>query len=974
MTRGDKGHRQENSLGHLRYLLLLAALSLSSCADRITGMAPTAVAPVPATGPSWSFETSDIPVDPGFRFGRLGNGMGYVIRRNRSPRGTALVRMEVAVGSLDEKDGEQGFAHFIEHMAFDGSTHVPEGEMVRLLERHGLAYGGDANAWTDFDRTTYMLDLPRNDPKLLKLALMLFRETASELTISPEAVARERGVVLAEMRDRNSWQRRNSMSQARFLHPHARYPRRFSIGTTATLEAATAETLRAFWRREYTPAKITIVVIGDFDPKLVEAAITAKFADWRPAPAPPQPDPGPVEPDSAGRTAIYIDPALSEQITASRNGPWIDGPDTAAQRRENLLRKIGYGMINRRLQRVARQVDPPFRYAGFDTRDVFRTGRTTNLVVDTIDKQWRTGLIAAVAEYRRALTFGFSQIEMDEQIARIRADTENAVLSASTRNHATLMDSVFDLLRNRIVPSPPQSVLARLRAFIPKITPNTVIAALNREALPLIDPLLRFEGRNFPDGGETAIRAAWDEGMRQPIAPAASAPIPVFAYEDFGPVGTVESDGQEHPLGIRQVRFSNGVMLNIKRTDLETNRVDVQLSIDGGDMLNTRDNPLATQMVNVLPVGGLGKHSQDELQSILAGHKIDLNITDAAETFVSSAQTTPRDLGLQLRVLAALITDPGFRLQGEIQYRLNMNHFFNQLNPTPSAALSNNIGGILSDDDPRFTLQPVEAFRRLTFDRLKENIMDRFRYGAIEIAIVGDVDVKEAIALVASTFGALPPRERAFRPYTEQRARTFTADRKPHIVRHTGPRDQALLRLTWPTRDDSDPEETLALKLLERVVTIELTETLRRELGRAYSPEAASVPMPYWRNYGIFGVAASVDVTEVPATRAAVIATIAKLRTDGVSKDLLRRARQPLLEEQENTLKTNAGWMSLVGRAQTMPDRIDRYLTARHHLRAASSDEIQTLARRYLTDDGAVEVVVLPQGVETAALEPDSGS
>ena len=167
-----------------KYLLALSisVLALSACAPRAGQIASAGTPP-----PTWAFQKSDVPVDPGYRFGVLPNGMRYVIRSNAVPKGTALVRMQVDAGSLDEHADERGFAHYVEHMAFNGSTHVPEGEMVKLLERDGLAFGADTNASTDYQHTTYKLDLPRADPALLATALMLMRETASELSFTPGA-------------------------------------------------------------------------------------------------------------------------------------------------------------------------------------------------------------------------------------------------------------------------------------------------------------------------------------------------------------------------------------------------------------------------------------------------------------------------------------------------------------------------------------------------------------------------------------------------------------------------------------------------------------------------------------------------------------------------------------------------------------------------------------------------------------------
>ncbi len=921
----------------------------------------------PARESQWAFETSDIRPDPAFRYGRLPNGMRYIVRRNATPAGTALVRMDVAVGSLDEGKKERGFAHFVEHMAFNGSTHVAEGEMVRLLERHGLAFGADTNASTSFDRTLYKLDLPTNDPDLLDTALMLMRETASELTIAPEAIARERGVILAEMRDRNTWQLRDTINSTEFFYAKSRFAQRFPIGVTQALEAARAETLRAFYKREYVPQKVTLVVVGDFDPALVEARIRARFGDWRAGRAQVQPGAGPARPQDRDRTAIYIDPAVSERVTMVRNGPWLDEPDSVAQRREGLLRQIGYDVVNRRLLRLSRQADAPFRGAGFGTGDVFETARSTRLIVDTVDRKWRRGMIAAAREYRRALAYGFTPAEVAEQVANMRTSLEDAAAAADTRSNAALSGVALALVSDRLVPSTPAEALARFRSFADGITPEAVLAAMKREAVTIEQPLIRFRGRYQPAGGIKAIRAAWDEAMRAEVAQASSTDLAGFAYTDFGPAGVVAIDEREPALGIRRIRYANGVMLNLKKTGLEKDRVRVSLAVDGGDQLDTRANPLATEMMPFLDEGGLGKHSADDLQTILAGRSVNDGFGTGETSFDAGAVTTPRDLELQLQLWAAFLTDPGYRQEGEVQYRHNMNNYFEQLRATPSSALRAELGGILSDRDPRFTLQDVKAYRALTFTKLKRDVSDRLAKGAIEIGVVGDIDEDQAIALVASTFGALPAREPVFRDYSGQPTRPFTANRALRVVRHRGPADQALLRLTWPTRDDSDPAETLKLEVLERVVRLALTDSLRESLGKAYSPSAASTLSRTWRGYGTFGIAASIDVNEVAATRTAIRQALVELRAAPVDADVMQRARQPMIEGLHNALKSNAGWLSLVDRAQSESERIDRYVASKALLQAITARDVQAMAQRYLDPAQGLEVLVLAEGASVPA-------
>ncbi|MFM2301440.1 MAG: hypothetical protein RLZZ84_1176 [Pseudomonadota bacterium] len=955
-----------------KYLFSLSfiALTLGACAPRAGHLAAAALAlapPATLAPPAWPFQTSDVPLDPAFRFGQLPSGMRYVIRHNQTPKGTAIVRFEVAAGSLDEADGERGYAHFVEHMAFNGSTHVPEGEMIKLLERGGLAFGPDTNAATSYERTVYSLDLPTNDPALLDTALMLMRETASELAFAPTAVDRERGVVASELRDRNTFALQNYQDRLNFFQRGSLLARRLPIGTPESLAAATAAGLKAFWQREYVPGNATLVVIGDFDPAQVESAISARFGSWNAAPARPQPSAGPFA-DRAAEAEIHIDPALSEHVTVARQGPWLIEPDTLAQRRENLLREIGYSIINRRLLSRSREPNAPFRGASYGTVDLLKAGRSTELNIDTVDTKWRRGMVEAGLEYRRAIQFGFAADEVSEQLAIIRGGLRNAAAGEDSRSNRALFGAVHNLIADGSIPDRPSNALARFEAFAPQITPAAALAALRREAVPLDDPMLRFQGRTPPGGGEAALHAAWAEAMHTPVAAPAAKVAAAFGYTDFGPPGTVQSDVRDPALGIRTIRFANNVRLNLKRTDLQHDQVLVQVSLDGGQMLATPTNPLAVQMVSIggssiLTLGGLGKHSKDQLDTLLAGRTASAGVAATPETFVIQAATTPRDLEIELQLAAAQLTDPGYRPEGQVIFLQNINNLFASLRATPNSALGADLGAILSDGDPRFSLGKVDDYRRLTFDKLRTDLADRLAHGAIEIGLVGDFDEDAAIALVARTFGALPPREADFLAYTEQRQHPFTADRHARMLHHTGAKDQALIMLVWPTSDGEDPVAEMQLTLLQRVAQIELTDSLREALGQTYSPGSNSDASRIWRGYGTFSVNASVDVGQVAATRSAIAATLAALRQQPVGPDVLLRARAPLLDAIDNLLKTNGGWLSLVDRAQTEPDRIERYRKARDRLQAITAADLTALARRYLTDKGAVEITVLPEGM-----------
>ncbi|MEP5937322.1 MAG: insulinase family protein [Erythrobacter sp.] len=915
--------------------------------------------------PVWVFEDSDVPVDPGFVFGQLDNGMRYVLRENATPEGTALVRMRIDSGSLDETESELGLSHFLEHMAFNGSNGIPEGEMIKLLEREGLAFGADTNASTGFSAITYMLNLPRNDETLLDTALMLMRETASELTIAEDAVERERGVILAERRDRRNYSQSAMEDSFAFNTPDARYTRRLPIGTLEVLENATGAQMRALYERTYAPANTVLVIVGDFPVETMEAALRARFDDWTGGAAPVDPETGPVDITRSGLTDIYIDPALSENVSIFRLSPWQDRPDTDANRREAALRAVAYAIINRRLARIGRSEDAPFRGARFSTGDVFKDARATTLSVSSLDGEWRKGVLAATQAVNQALSFGFTQSEIDEQLANRKTALENAVEGEATRSNGSLVGGALSLLAADRIPTQARYRLDQYESMKADFTPENLLAVLQADAAPLNDPLIRFQGRTAPEGGEEsgedALRAAFEEGMALPIAAPQDSGATQFAYTDFGEAGQVVADSRDERLGLRYLTFANGVRLTLKQTDIQEDRISYRVAIDGGRLLNSREDPLATNLVTSLPAGGLGEHSQDELLSILAGRSVGLRIGSGEDSFTLSGGTTPRDLELQLQLVTAGITDPGYRREGLEQYRRRIDNFFNSLRSTPGGAYSAASGAILSDNDPRFSLLEREKYFALDFAKLKAVIETRFQQGAIEVALVGDLDEDAAIAMVAATLGALPPREADFLPRDDARQRSFTDSRGEQILRHKGEADQALVRMVWPTDDNSDPHKVTLMRLLVGIVRLELQQRLREELGQAYSPRAGSQMSRYYPGYGTFMISTSVEADEIEATRAAIATLLDDLRTKPIEADTIDRVRRPLIENYENTLKTLGGWMNLAARAQSQPDRLERYFAYPDRLNAITPEQLQAAAQQYLAPHDALEFLVLPE-------------
>lgn len=919
--------------------------------------APAAVNPQNEAAKAWNFAASDVPVDPTIVFGVLPNGMKYALLKNSTPKDSVVLRMRFAVGSFAEADDQRGLAHFLEHMAFNGSTNVPEGEMIKLLERKGLAFGADTNASTGFDETIYKLDLPNASDDLIDTGLMLMRETGGNLTIDPAAVDRERGIILSERRARDTYQLRSLIDQLDFQMKGMNVANRIPVGTEEVIRTAPASRLRDLYDRYYRPERATLVMVGDFDPAAIEAKIKARFADWKGrGPAGADPEIGNVDYKRAAAADDFVDPAIQDSVTIASFKPWTDEPDTKAKRARKLAEDVGDAIVGRRLAKIALGEDSPILTGYFSDAEGWK--KFDQITVGAVAKEgaWKEALALAEQEQRRAVEHGFTQAEVTEQLANRRTAFKNAVAGVTTRRSDGLADALILAADGDFVLVRPETSQALFEATAPSLTAAAVTAAFQKRMEGLSAPLARVTAKKPIEGGTDTILASLRASAEVAVTAPAEAANAAFAYDSFGTPGKIVSDERIDDLGIRRIRFANNVMLNIKTTDFQKDKVMMSLRVDGGNLLATRDDPTKVALAGSMVLGGLEAHSVDELRSVLAGKTVSPSFGSGTDAFGGSALTSPEDFALQAKLLAAFLTHPGYRPDGLALIRRVLPQQYAANDATPAAVLGRDVGGILANDDPRSQTPPLEKLMALDWAQLKPVVADSFAHGAIEIGVVGDINEQAAIDAIAATFGALPERRAAFDPRTEARIRQFATDRSERTLIHKGPAEQAELRVYWPARDDSDLAEAMQLTLLSRAMQLMLTEELREKLGESYSPGAAASLSDEFPGYGHLFAASNVDYKDLATTRAAIFAIAKELRDKPVDPDLLDRARKPLVEAMVKSRRENSYWLNYVAEAASHADRLDRSRKGIAEVEAATPAELQALAKRYLVDDKALVI------------------
>lgn len=957
-------------------------LVLAACGDDPAPSGPAPAQDTARAGIETEFAhlTSGIPADPGMRFGQLENGMRYVIMPNATPTGTAALRLVFNVGSLAEAEHQRGLAHFIEHMAFNGTTNVPEGEMIPLLERYGLAFGPDTNAFTGQEVVGYQLDLPSVEDQIVKTGLFLMRETASEMLFDPDAIEAERGVIRGEMRFRDTPIQRFLMSYYGFLYPDTIVPERSPIGTLEVINNAPREAFVEYYEDFYVPQRALLVVTGDFDADAIEAMIrdgfeielpgldvsmVEGFSTWEaPADAPATLDIGTVSAADAPRFGYFHDPDVFTLITYDVIVPGAPRPDSAQARVESTLRQLGNGIVQRRLQSQINSGLSPLVQANLSYSNDFDLAHRAGVFAVSSPERWREGLAVVEQEVRRAMEHGFSQSELDEQMSNLRTSVRNAVNGARTRRTPQLADTIWQGWLGESALNHPAWQAEWLEANEDQLTLENVEAAFR--AIWAAAPAQVYVAVNEPlEDGSAAVEAAWEESRSAPVDPLDDTGATEFAYTDFGPAGEVVSRAYVEDLEFHQIVFANGVRLNVKQTDFEDNIIRIRAEFGAGDLTPQPTPAAGTILGAVFGGGGLEAHDRDELQRLFAGRSVGYGLGVGADSFSFTSATTPEDFELQMQVLAAFMVAPGWRDDGLSQFRSIAEEVRRGQNAQAVQVAVNQVSRMLRSGDPRWGFPARDEIEAFTMDHARAMVAEALGSAPLEVTIVGDITPDEAIAMTASTFGALPRRAESWPDYDAARQITFPESREePAVVRFNGQPDSGMANIYWPVGDAFDARRARALDLMAEVYSLKATERFREQEGATYSPIVSSQASMIFPDFGFLWVGLDVDRAEVERMYTIADELAAAMANGEISEDELQRARQPVLERLSQSMESNPMWLSQISRSQTHPDRLDRLRTAAEDYNAVTVDELTALAAEYLRPERAYRVSILPQQEE----------
>jgi zinc protease len=944
----------------MRRLLTLGFLATLSFASALFS------ATLPET-PRFAHEHSDLKPDPAARFGKLPNGLHYVVLANHEPKARASLRLVVLAGSFHEADDQRGLAHFLEHVAFNGSTHYAPGTLVEFFQRMGMSFGGDTNAYTSFDHTAYMLELPDTKSATLDEGFRVFSDYAGGLLLLDSAINKERSIILSEKRARDSVEYRQHLAEYGFVLGSTLLPKRMPIGDASVIEKAPRERFLDFYNTWYQPSRMAVIAVGDFDPAEIEKKIVATFGTLAPhGKTRPGPDLGRPLDFTGVRTLYHHEPeAGATAVSIQTVTPPPVEADTSETRLKYLPRELAVLMLNRRFEILAKAENAPFSNGGAGVRDEFKLLRNAGVELTCKPGQWPAALTVAEQELRRAIEHGFQDAELREARANLLNFLEQTARTAATRPSPELAAQIIQALTDDEVFTTPADDLALYRPALEKITVEQCAAAL-RAAFSAPGRFVSVMGNARIDSTADAspdaqILAAYEKARATAVTAPGKTSDAAFAYTDFGPAGKVTKREHVGDLDLELVTFANNVRLNIKKTSFEAGKIRTIIRIGGGRLTEPKQHPgLSLFTRAVFTNGGLARHSVDEIQRITAGRTVNMSLDVDDDAFLLPGFTNRDDILLQFQLAAAYVTDPGFRPEALRIARQRLDQTYTRIAHVPEGPLQLEVPRLLASGDARFGLPSRDEIFARTLDESRAWLTPQFSTGPIEIGVIGDLDVDQVIDAVSRTFGALPARQP--KPsYEAERKASFPEEpfAKNYTVSSELPK--GIVAVYWPTTDAHDIRLKRRLDVLAEVLNDRLRVKIREELGDAYSPQAYNNPSDTYRGYGFTAAHVTVDPAKAQLVIDAVIEAADALAKNGLTQDEFERAKMPILTSIREAIRNNENWLSVVlATAQEYPQRLDWRRSIESDFAAIAKSELDALAKQYLPAVRAFRVTSLP--------------
>mgnify|MGYP001563381630 CR=1 FL=1 len=909
--------------------------------------------------------TDSLPVDPNVKVGKLANGLTYYIRKNVKPEKKVELRLAVNAGSVLENDKQQGLAHFMEHMGFNGSKNFPKNELVDYLQKSGVKFGADLNAYTSFDETVYILPIPTDDSVIVEKGFTVLEDWAFNNLFDKKEIEKERGVVLEESRLRKGSFERMSQKYFPVLFNGSKYGNRLPIGKDEILKTFSPETLKSFYKNWYRPNLMAVIVVGDIDPVEAEKKIIAHFSKFKnPAGAPARPSIIPIRARTKPEAMVLTDDEQTNTFVQIYNfvKP-ADKMKTWADYRKNIIEGLVSSLINQRLSELTQKENPPFLFANTGYGQFLRGYSSFNSFAVLSKGTLTEAIDALIEETSRARQFGFLQSELDRAKASMLNNADKAVKEKDKSESGMI---VSQYVNNFLNGTPVPGVQHRYN-FLKEVLPSISLAEINDVAKKMPSTSNAFTLVQAPSGMKDQLPD--NNNLLKTMVAATNKPVEAYkekavasALLDKEPApGKVTAESKNEKLGAADFTLSNGISIRIKPTTLKNDDIQMDAWRWGGyhkypvaDKENAQNAPFIVQQMGVKDMSPI------DLRKFMAGKTFFVSPYMNADEEGIEGTSSVKDFENFLQLVYLYFTQPRKDESLFKSFINNQKASLKFLGKDPSASYQDTLQKIIYKNNPWADGIPKpEDFDKISLDRVMAIYNEVFSnaYG-MHFTFVGNIDPLQAKPLLEKYIGSLPATAKENK-YTDIGLRMMQGQTEIAIKR--GKEPKAMINLIFEGDAEYNRNNRLQLAALLEVLNIKIIERLREDMSGMYGGGmGGSVVMRPWAHYTVRATIPC-GPENVDKLTAALLDIIKTAQEKGIDQKDLDKVKETWKKQYHVNLQSNDYWLQNLSNDYINNDNPENILDYEEKISSITIEDLQKAAKKFLTLDNMVKSVMYPE-------------
>ena len=940
--------------------LLCLVCILTSCATTQSDMEPVVETPAPAV----VAEPEMLPIDPAVRSGKLANGLRYLIRENKRPENRAELRLVINAGSILEDDDQQGLAHFAEHMAFNGTENFPKQEIVDFLEGIGMRFGADLNAYTSFDETVYMLQVPTDSAEVMNKAFQVLGDWAHRVKFDPEEIEKERGVVVEEWRSGRGAQARMRDKQLPIIVKDSRYAERLPIGKKALLDTFNHASLTRFYRDWYRPDLMSVVAVGDFSADSIEVLLKQTFEPISKAEN-PRPRADYTVPDHEETLfAIATDPENARSVVSVYFIQDVSPEDTKDNYRSMLIRNMFNSMLNQRLREITQKPNPPFLGAGSSQGSLVRTKGVYSLGAAVQEGGIERGLEAVFTEAVRVQRHGFTQSEVDRlKINMLRGIEQSYRERDKRRSRNFASEYIRHILTNEPIPG-----IEMERDLFQELIPGIQVGEVNK----LVSEWITDKNRVI------VVNAPEKEGLTVPTEAELLDIITRVQQKDVEPYvedvsddplvaqmptpGKVVNETMVDTFGVTEWTLSNGLKVVMKPTTFKNDEVLFRAFSPGGHSLaSDEDYTAASTAATVMMESGLGKFNQIELGKKLAGKVVRVSPAIGSLSESMSGSASPQDLETMFQLIYLRFTAPRADSLAFRAFQDRIRGMLQNRGMRPETAYSDTIQVTMSQNHFRSRPFSNEILEEMSLQKSLDFYKERFADASdFTFVFVGNFEPAQMKPLVETYLGGLPALKRG-ETWRDTGSRAPKGVIEKTLKRGKEPKSRTRLIFSGPF-DWDDRFNRYAFGSMSDVLEIKLREVLREDEGGTYGVGVRASRSRWPEGRYSISISFGCDPERLEELTKLVFVQIDSLKQKPVDQSYIDKVTEMDLRSRETNQKENGYWRNTLRSYYQNGTDLMALLTYENEvIRKLTAEDVQKAATQYFNMENYARFILLPE-------------